>query len=165
MIYIEDLTKKTSQKEQSEIGRKLLLRGLQTEYGITQIPEIFFAEFGKPFFKSHPQIHFNISHCQKAVACILSHNEVGIDVESINPFDKDLAEYISNDEELKWILNHHDPALAFTILWTKKESYCKLIGQGLNNRKDIQEILQIGSSFFQTIINKAGGYVLTSCSI
>lgn len=163
MIYIEELTQNTSQKEQSKIGRKLLLRGMHIEYGLPEIPEVSFGEFGKPYFKSHPDIHFNISHCDKAVACIISDKPVGIDVECINPFDKDLSEYICNDEELKWILNNHDPALAFTILWTKKESYCKLTGKGLDNRKAIQEIFQISSPLFHTIINETGGYVLTSC--
>lgn len=165
MIYIEELTDKTSQKEQYEIGRKLLFRGLQQEYGFTDLPVILFGEFGKPYFKDHPEIHFNISHCKRAVACCLAPTEVGIDVECIKPFDLELAEYVCMPHELKTILNHSDPALAFTVLWTKKESYCKLTGRGLNDRKEIREILINNSTSFHTIINEAGGYVLTSCCL
>ena len=164
MIYIEELKGKVSQKEQSKIGRKLLLRGLLTEYGFSDLPEISFGEYGKPFFKSYPSIHFNISHCDRAVACIISEQPVGIDVECINPFDKDLAEYISSAEELNDILTNRNPALAFTLLWTKKESLCKLTGKGLNTRNDIQSILTSNFAIFQTLINEAGGYVLASCT-
>ena len=163
MIYIEELSGEISQKEQSETGRKLLLRGLQTEYGLSEIPEISFGEFGKPFFRSYPHIHFNISHCNRAVACILSQRPVGIDVECINPFDRELAEYISSPQELEFILNHPDPSLSFTILWTKKESLCKLTGKGLDTRKEILELLQHTPVTFHTVIKEAGGYVLTSC--
>ena len=88
MIYIEELKEEISQKEQSIIGRKLLLRGLKLEYGIEELPEISFEKYGKPYFLNYPKIHFNISHCDKAVTCILSKRPVGIDVESIKPFDK-----------------------------------------------------------------------------
>ena len=165
MIYLEELKEKISQKEQSFIGRKLLLRGLQIEYGLSELPEISFAEFGKPYFKTFPGIHFNISHCEKAVACIISEHPVGIDIEVINPFDKDLAEFISNKCELGAILSHAEPSLLFTILWTKKESYCKLTGKGLDTRKAIQEILIQNPATFQTFINETGGFVVTSCSL
>lgn len=165
MIYLEKLKQKVSQQEQTLIGRKLLLRGLQMEYGLSEIPEISFGIYGKPYFKTLGEIHFNISHCDRGVVCIVSDNNVGIDIECINPFDEELAEYVANQEELKVILNHPNPALAFTILWTKKESLCKLTGKGIDTRKEIQEILSLNPVKFQTIINEAGGYVITSCSI
>ena len=164
MIYIEELKKPTSQKEQSEIGRKLLLRGLNVEYGFREMPEISFGIYGKPFFKLHPEIHFNISHCRNAVVAVISDCEVGVDVECINPFDRELAEYISSQEELDSVLKSSDPALAFTILWTKKESCCKLTGIGLQDRREIQEILKNDSSKFNTIINGMAGYVITTCT-
>ena len=163
MIYIEELKDRISQKEQSEIGRKLLLRGLQIEYGLSELPEIVFGEYGKPYFKSHPEIHFNISHCPKAVVCAINHEHIGVDVECINQFDEELAHYISSKNEFENILSSPDPSLSFTILWTRKESYLKLTGQGLSSRKEIQEILQDNPYKFQSIINEAGGYVVTSC--
>ncbi|MDE6105574.1 MAG: 4'-phosphopantetheinyl transferase superfamily protein [Bacteroidales bacterium] len=152
-----------SQKVLSEIGRKLLLRGLQTEYGLSEIPEISFGTFGKPYFKSHPDIHFNISHCDKAVVCALSDSVVGVDVEAIRPFDREMAEYVSAPEELEAILASTDPALAFTLLWTRKESYSKLTGQGLDTPKEIREILIANHALFHTTVNEAGGYIVTLC--
>ncbi|MDE5742919.1 MAG: 4'-phosphopantetheinyl transferase superfamily protein [Bacteroidales bacterium] len=160
---IDEVKGTGTQKELSEIGRKLLLRGVQTEYGLSEIPEISFGVFGKPYFRSHPDIHFNISHCDKAVVCALSDSVVGIDVESVRPFDREMAEYVSAPEELKSILTSADPAVAFTILWTRKESYCKMTGQGLNTPKEIREILMVNHARFHTTINKAGGYIVTLC--
>lgn len=152
-----------AQKELSAIGRKLLLRGLQTEYGLSEIPEISFGVFGKPYFRSRPDIHFNISHCDKAVVCALSDGIIGIDVESIHPFDREMAEYVSAPEEFEAILASTDPAVAFTILWTRKESYCKLTGQGLDTQKEIREILIANHALFHTTVNEAGGYIVTLC--
>lgn len=164
MIYIAELKEKIPQKEQSEIGHNLLLRGLQTEYGFTDLPEISKGVFGKPFFKEYPEIHFNISHCDNAVACLIADRPVGLDVECIKSFDPDLAEYVSTREEFQQIITNPDPALAFIILWTKKESYVKLTGKGLDTQNEIRNILTNNPINFNTIINKAGGYVLTSCS-
>lgn len=163
MIYIEEIKEKKSQKELSVIGKKLLLKGLQTEYRFQDLPEIQLGEFGKPFFQNFPEIHFNISHCDKAVACIISDKPVGIDVEEIKPFDRDLAEYVCSPRELESILNSLNPSLAFTILWTKKESICKLSGQGLNTSKEIQTILDINFTQFTSIISESAGFVLSYC--
>lgn len=160
---IDEVKGSPAQKELSEIGRKLLLRGLQTEYGLSEIPEISFGIFGKPYFRSRPDIHFNISHCDKAVACALSDSAVGIDVESIKPFDREMAEYVSAPEEFESILASTDPAVAFTILWTQKESYCKLTGQGLDTQKELREILIANDALFHTTVNEAGGYIVTLC--
>lgn len=163
MIYIEELKEAISQKKQSEIGRSLLAKGLRIEYGLSELPDIASGEFGKPYFPNYPDIHFNISHCDRAVVCFLSDKPVGIDVESIRKFDKELAEYILNPEEFESILKSYNPSLAFTIIWTRKESLCKLSGQGLNTREEIRNILTDLSVNFNTIIHEAGGYIITSC--
>ena len=164
MIYIEELKEAISQKKQSEIGRSLLTKGLRIEYGLSELPDIASGEFGKPYFPNYPDIHFNISHCDRAVVCFLSDKPVGIDVESIRKFDKELAEYILNPEEFESILKSCNPSLAFTIIWTRKESFCKLTGQGLNTREEIRNILTDFSVNFNTVIHEAGGYIITSCS-
>lgn len=168
MIYLEELQIETSQREQTRIGRQLLSRGLQTEYGISELPAISLGLFGKPFFPDYPGIHFNISHCRRAVVCIISEKEVGIDVECVDRFDQDLAQYISNPREFEKIIKSQDPALAFAICWTRKESYCKLTGKGLDTRKEIQDILINNTAIFHTIIKEKdslgeAGYIISYC--
>ena len=163
MIYIEELQGKTGNQEQSEIGRKLLLKGLRNEYGFSTLPEIGFSENGKPFFKDFPGIHFNISHCERAVVCAIFPFPVGIDVECINPFDEDLASFVSSAEEFGEVLQSPEPDVFFTVLWTKKESYCKLLGEGLASRDNIRNILKNNNTTFNIIINISKKFVVTFC--
>lgn len=163
MIYIENLKEKVSQKKQSEIGRALLQKGLKTEYDMRDMPMILSGSYGKPYFAFHSDIHFNISHCDIAVVCILSRKPVGIDVEKIKSFDEELARYVTNPKEFEDLIKSDNPALAFTILWTKKESFMKLTGSGLTSKEEIQNILSDNRVKFDSIINETGGYVITSC--
>ena len=153
-----------SQKELSDLGRELLLEGLRLEYGISDLPEIFFKEFGKPYFKDYPDIHFNISHCGKAVACLLSKEEVGVDVEEIKEFDRELAEFVCSPHEFKKVLESEDPEVAFISLWTRKESYFKFTGKGLDSREEIRNSPGDKSCRFYTCVNKSAGYIVTTCT-
>ena len=145
------------------LAYKLLKDALKSEYGMEQVPEFSYSEHGKPFFASHPDIHFNLSHCKKAVACALSPKPIGIDVERIRPFDKELAAYVCAPSELETLLNSPEPELEFTLLWTKKEALCKLRGDGLPSRTDLQNLLLHCPYVFSTTVNREKGYVLTSC--
>ena len=163
MIYLEDRVFNPSLKEQSRIAREMLLHGLSLEFGIRKMPEWEYLKNGKPILKDYPDIHFNISHCSQAVACALMPYPVGIDVEKILEFDEDLARFVSNDNEFGQILDSPDPAIAFTILWTKKESFLKLTGLGLTTGEKIRNILTDISCEFTTLINESSGYILTLC--
>lgn len=163
MIYIEEINDNIDQPTQSSIARKLLLRGLKNEFGIKEMPKWEYSEFGKPYFRDHPNLHFNLSHCNRAVVCAIDKNPIGIDVEIIHKFDEELARYISTYKEFETIIKSPDPSLSFTILWTKKESFMKLTGKGLSTRQEIQDCLFNNSSRFFTSVNETGGYVITSC--
>ena len=64
----------------------LLKQGLREEYGIMDNPVFEYNEHGKPFIVGHPEIFFNLSHCKEAVACAISDQPVGIDVESVRSY-------------------------------------------------------------------------------
>lgn len=150
-------------KVQSALAFRLLETALRTEYSLNEVPEFTFNENGKPFFLSHSPIHFNLSHCDKAVVCALNSRPVGIDVETIRAYDRELAQYISSPEEFEAIENSDDPALAFIVMWTKKESLCKMTGEGLSGKETIRNLLKTTSVRFETIINRLKGYVVTYC--
>ena len=48
--------------------------------------------YGKPFLVSNPYINFNISHSGCYIACVLSDQPVGVDIEVIKPIDFKIAE-------------------------------------------------------------------------
>ena len=116
----------------------LLCEGLVREYGIDFMPVFAIDAHGKPSLPELPDVHFNISHCSLAAACVIDSCPVGVDVEVRGRFKEGLARYCMNASELDSILSHTDSDLAFTKLWTQKEAVCKLLGTGItDNLRDI----------------------------
>ena len=144
---------------------RLLQRALRVEYGIEEPPQFRFEAHGKPMLVDHPDIHFSLSHCHEAVACVVSSSPVGIDVESLSHYDAELVEKVMNDEEQSQIHSSSDPQLAFIRLWTMKESLLKMTGEGIatemrNVLSSSQAVLD-GSVHFQTTVYPR--FVCTVC--
>lgn len=97
----------------------------------TAVPHWGFGEHGKPYLTNYPDIHFNISHCDKAIAVAVSNHEVGIDVEGRRRFNESLLQRAMNDEEQAAIHKSSDPEMEFAKLWTRKEAYFKWTGTGI----------------------------------
>ena len=138
----------------------LLREALQTEFGLADVPEVALTTQGKPYFPDRPDIHFSLSHCAAGVACAVDTRPIGVDIERVRPFNDELAAYVFNEQELEMVRHAANPALFFTILWTKKESLLKLTGEGLRN--DLKDILVEARCHFQTIIAPDSGYVCTT---
>lgn len=144
------------------LAYNLLREALKFEYGLEEIPPFSYNKNGKPFFDSFPDIYFNLSHCDKAAVCVLDKIEVGVDVEDIAAFDFDLAQYVCNESELQEIIKSDNPDLAFTVLWTKKESYLKMRGRGLPEKNEIRSLLVgVASEIFSVYIKTE--FVVTLC--
>ena len=109
----------------------LLRQGLHEAYGIDACPQFTYGEHGKPSIIGHPEIHFNISHCPKAVICVLSSQPVGVDIERFHEAKESLVRYTMNDSEYKIIMESPRSDMAFTRLWTMKEALMKQQGTGI----------------------------------
>ena len=155
-----------------EQGRKectfsylLLCRLLKEEYGIEELPAFVYGEHGKPSlaFADHhnaPSIHFNLSHCRKAVACVVADCEVGIDVECFGRYKDSLARHICNDEELVRIAIASSPDTEFTRLWTQKEAVVKLTGRGIDD--DLKNLLiKYNNVSLTTEVQHERGYAMS----
>lgn len=138
----------------------LLCQALRDIYGITEQPAFSIGEHGKPHLVSSPAIHFNLSHCRQAVACVVASCEVGIDIESIGRYKEPLARHVLNDQELAAVQQAADPQLAFTRYWTQKEAIVKLTGRGIDD--DLRNLLLIYNNVsLHTEEYPDKGYVLT----
>lgn len=118
------------------LGAGLLLDALLGRYGLKEKQmEYEMNEFGKPRLKGFPDIHFNLSHAGDYAVCALGSVPLGIDIEPIRPFDREVAACCMSAEELSFLssLSESEQAEAFTRLWTLKESYLKATGSGLCN--------------------------------
>lgn len=152
-----------------EIDRKLstlafmaLRRVLLRDFQISENPKWGYQENGKPYLIDYPEIHFNLSHCHRGVVCAVGGEPMGIDIESVEAFDIEVAKYISNSEELERILSSENQALEFTKLWTCKESYLKFTGDGLvdNLKRVLEGDLDVQ---FTTEISPKQDFVITIC--
>lgn len=137
----------------------LLKEGLSKLYGINCNPDFAYGPAGKPYLKKYPSVHFNLSHCSTCVCCVISSSEVGVDVEDIQ-YDQEVAARVFNASERKRIDVSGRPDIEFTRLWTMKESYLKLTGDGLCD--DLRNLLCSAElPAFRTAEYPDKGYVLT----
>lgn len=142
----------------SVLGYVLLNYGLKNEYGISEKLRFCYSAKGKPHLTDYPQIHFNLSHCKNGVICAIHTSDVGVDIEIVAAYDGQLAEYVCNEQELKLINKSDNKALAFTKIWTKKESLMKKTGAGL--RDDLKTIESIDSEAI-TLVDPDEAYVFS----
>lgn len=143
----------------------LLCEALEKEYGIVERPEFSFGEHGKPFLADHADIHFNFSHCRRAVLCVVDSVPVGCDIEAVpEKLDMDLCRCCFNDEEVDAIISSPSPTIAFTELWTRKEAFLKLTGEGLtDNLPAVLAAPLAQKASFSTHISPDHSYVYTIC--
>ncbi len=114
------------------IGEILAKVAVKKTFGIDIAKQVFaYHEHGKPYLLNYPDICFNISHSGYYVACVVSDNAVGIDVQEINAYNPNVAKKVCTKQELEQIENSADKASEFTKLWTQKEAVLKMRGTGI----------------------------------
>ncbi len=135
------------------------------------IPPTVLGDHGKPFFlPPYDENYFNISHSGDMVILGLSKAPIGVDVEKIERFHgkKGIIRFFGDGE--KELLQKDDSDREFCRIWTYRESFSKLIGQGLvlfekeqvtidheNDRVSFKGKDYIFSSF------ERDGYIITAC--
>ena len=143
----------------------LLWEGLSREYGVVCPPVFDFGSHGKPVLRDDPGLHFSLSHSGNAVLCALDCHPVGADIEMIRR--KNLAYLLSvfSDPEQASIARADSPETCFTRLWTRKESYLKLTGEGLTGTRALREIPTEDTDAvrFETVIREAEDFVYSVC--
>lgn len=142
---------------------RLLQQALRQQYGISDPPRFVFDDGGKPMLDGYPDIHFSLSHCRLAVACAVSDSPVGIDVETFDHYSEEVARRVMNPDEMHQIITSSRPEVAFTRLWTMKESYYKMSGTPVGDN-DIPRMLdQADDCRFTTIIHPQ--FTVTRCTL
>lgn len=90
---------------------------------------------GKPVFPEHSEIHFNLSHAGDYVVCVVSQWEVGVDIEGNRAVRASIENRFFSGEECRWVQEADSEKLhseRFFRLWTLKEAYSKLTGEGIS---------------------------------
>ncbi len=100
-----------------------------------------YKQNGKPYFVNYPHIHFNLSHSGNYVIAAFDKNPVGVDIQEHRSISDSLARRFLNDWEVQQVGARTETAHweeKMCRLWTVKESYIKLTGEGL--QKSMKEI-------------------------
>lgn len=116
-------------KNYSDIARLLLGYGLMQSHGITDAV-ILKDKRGKPYIDGHPDIHVSITHTNGCVACAVSDSPVGIDAECAGDIRQRVTQKMFTENERDYAGNSPE---RFFEIWTKKESYVKMTGDGLTH--------------------------------
>ena len=91
---------------------------------------------GKPYFPSHPHVHFSVSHTGGIWICAFADREVGCDVQDHRKNDdparlRRLAKRWFSEGERTYLEQcGYEPA-EFYRIWSRKEAYVKFTGDGI----------------------------------
>lgn len=144
--------------EQSAMGRALLRYALHKYYGISDTT-VAKTDRGKPYLADNPELHISITHTDTLVAVALSDSPVGVDAQTVT--DKiygRVAERMFTAGEREYAAKSHEN---FYEVWTKKESFVKMTGEGLSHRTAEIDVLTGDQASFRCFnIDNA---VLTVC--
>ena len=115
------------------LGVEMLLMHACHDFGIDYAnQQIDYDSHEKPFF-ADSKIHFNLSHSEQRVMCVMASNPVGCDVEKITDIDLDIARryfFRKEFEVIEKCRTQVEKNDMFFRLWTLKESFMKCTGLG-----------------------------------
>ncbi|MDL2253497.1 4'-phosphopantetheinyl transferase superfamily protein [Ruminococcaceae bacterium OttesenSCG-928-I18] len=77
-------------------------------------------------------IYFNLSHAGEYVVLATASSEVGVDIEPIAPFEREVAKRCFQKNEQAFLWEGEDSERRFAVLWTTKESIMKATGRGFS---------------------------------
>ncbi|MBQ4353742.1 MAG: 4'-phosphopantetheinyl transferase superfamily protein [Clostridia bacterium] len=112
-------------------SRTLLLRAASEHTGLPASAFSVHRESGKkPYFTSHPDLHFSVSHSESLWCCLFAGRECGLDVQfqksGIRHFR--LAQRWFHPREAEKICTEQD----FYRIWSRKEAFVKALGIGID---------------------------------
>lgn len=102
-----------------------------------------YGERGKPYLSDYPQIYFSLSHSGNLVACAVSEQEIGLDVQKYEVGKEGIARrFFAKEEAMQLALEKDEKAreALFFRFWSIKESYLKFTGHGISKGLDSFQI-------------------------
>lgn len=129
----------------------------------TQTYQIETNEFGKPHIKGCEGFFYNLSHSGRYVVLAWGNSEVGVDVQQhgdgVNT--QAIARRYFTSEEQRYM--QEDPQRFYEI-WSKKESYVKYTGHGLNEGLRSFSVFETEQTVRYKYRLLEGGYSLSLCT-
>lgn len=92
------------------------------------------ADQGKPYFVSHPELHFSVSHSGDFWICVFAADEIGCDIQlhtEPRRADAIVRRYFHPNEQAAYHASD-DGLTAFHRIWCRKEAAVKRTGHGID---------------------------------
>lgn len=129
---------KEYKKYQRKIAEQMLAYGFEDQFGLAFQPtQVKKGLHGKPLWAGQEGLYFNVSNTAGLVVCALSNQETGVDAEQIRAVRPAVAKRCCTESELAYIWGksgehrEEETRERFFQLWTLKESFIKMTGQGM----------------------------------
>ena len=144
-------------RQQSLAGYFLLFRAVNELFFKKEI-KIYFNENGKPLCDF---CHFNISHSNEMVICVVSDEPIGVDIQQIKPV-KQRHKYLGFNQKESDYVNQNADLISqrYTEIFTKKEAAIKMLGAAFKNAAQIDTFSK--EYAFET--EKKGEFFVTVCT-
>lgn len=112
------------------LGAGLLTKHILTINNLNDI-NIKFINNGKPVVEG---LFFNISHSGKYVICAVADKAVGVDIEKISEYNENIPKRFFARKECEYLSAQPEANKnkEFFRIWTIKESYIKMTGEGIS---------------------------------
>ena len=146
-LRMEELTAGLSRNRQEKIramkmpgAKRLSLgAGLLLAHGLEQLgireqqAVLEYRKNGKPYLKDYPEIYFNLSHSGTMAMAVFADVETGCDIEQTGRGREQVARRFFTPQEQEYLGHAGDEsawAQAFCRIWTMKEAFLKVTGEG-----------------------------------
>ena len=133
--YIQSITEQNT-RMQSVYGEWLVKTTLAKLLDTNEENIIIERKNGKPFIKNSP-LYISISHSGNFVAAAFSQAEIGIDIEVMREINLNVAKKFCTNNDLEFLNSQENKTEAFFKIWTAKEAYLKITGEGIKDMKKI----------------------------
>lgn len=95
-------------------------------------PQIVGAVGEKPILQNRKDLSFSRSYASNLLALAMEEKgTIGVDAEEIKKADAMVMKYFFTEKEKEYVEHAVDPDFAFSLIWTRKESFIKCTGKGL----------------------------------
>lgn len=121
---------KLEQSRKQSLGAGLLLKWALQRHGAAG-KQLSYGANGKPESEG---VYFNLSHSGEWAVCAIGDAQVGCDVEEIASVRNGIAERFFTENEVQYLAQFEGERRKeeFFRLWTLKESYMKMTGEGMS---------------------------------